>query len=349
LSTKTLIPSNELAQIKTICILGWGLIGDVFIRIALLEAIKERFPESKLTVVVDPASVVALENHPAIDEVFVFSRKKKPVFKYFSTVIKSILILRRRKFDLCVNLYSGGASPKMTRLINARLRLGFNHTKALRKANNIHVDHPSLCENWTLAFGTILAPLGITNIRQGTSYFCSQESLAFAKQWLSDKPKKMVVLNLGTGAKEKNWPIHNFVTLAKNIQDRYSYHPVVLTNPGQAHLVEEFASEAKGDLQYSVLPLEKFSNVAAIIKTIGLIITGDTSIMHLAFGLKCPTLGIFTYTRPEIVDPVDCIHIACFEPGLEVDECGNKFGTSDLSSELCFSKFEELVTLLERT
>jgi len=346
--TKAIITDNELAQVNTICILCWGLIGDVFVRIALLEAIKARFPGSKMTVVVDPASIVALENHPAIDEVISFSRKKKPFYQYVTTVLRNVSILRRRKFDLCINLYSGGSSPLITRLINARLRLGFNHSKALRKANNVQVDHPSLCDNWTLAFGTMLEPLGILNIRQGTSYYCHPESQDFAKQWLADKPDKTLIINLGAGADEKIWSIDKFVLLAKMIQDRYGYHPIVLTNPGQSELVDDFASEATGKLNYSILPLEKFSNVAAIIECAGLIITGDTSIMHLAFGLKCPTLGIFTHTRPEIVHPVDCIHIDCFEPGLEDDECDKKYGRADLSSELCFSRFKELVKLLER-
>ncbi len=57
-------PRPELGDIGTICVLGWGLKGDLFIRIPLIEALKERFPQARITVVVDPGNVIVLENHP---------------------------------------------------------------------------------------------------------------------------------------------------------------------------------------------------------------------------------------------------------------------------------------------
>ncbi len=343
------ITNGELAQIKTICVLCWGLIGDVLIRVSLLEALKERFPESKLTVVVDPPGVVALKNHPDVDELVLFSRKKRPFLKYIYTVISKIRYLRRKKFDLSINLYSGGASPRIIRLINAKNRLGFNHTKALRKSNNWQVDHPDLCTNWTIEIGTVLLPLGIHTVRRGTSFYCNEQELSFADNWLSEIPKKHYVINLAAGVESKIWATHKFVSLAEMIQQKYNYYPIILSNPGQTHLVEQFRSIAADETMYSVLPITSFGNVAAIIKKSDFIITGDTSIMHMAFGLKCPTLGIFTQTRPEIVDPEDSIHIACFKEGRELDSCGQKMGTQELSADYCFSQFEKLITVLEKS
>ena len=59
----------DSTSINKICILSWGLIGDVFIRVPVIEAIKQRFPLASIDVVVDPASVGVLQNHPAINRV----------------------------------------------------------------------------------------------------------------------------------------------------------------------------------------------------------------------------------------------------------------------------------------
>ena len=343
------ISDDDLAQIKTICVLCWGLLGDVLIRVSLLEALKERFPKANLTVVVDPSGFAALENHPAIDELVSFSRKKRPLLKYIYTMLSKVSYLRGKKFDLSINLYSGGASPRMTRLINAKNRLGFNHTKALRKANNWQVEHPGLCKNWTEEFGTVLRPLGIHKVRRGTSFYCKEQDLLFADDWLSEVPEKHFVINLAAGVEEKIWATEKFELLAEMIQHNYKYYPIILSNPGQIHLVDRFREIALDKLKYYVLPTTSFGRVAAIIKKSDFIITGDTSIMHMAFGLKCPTLGIFTQTRPEIVDPEDCIHIACFHEGNELDACGKKAGSQELSVENCFSQFEKLNSLLERS
>jgi len=343
------ITENELSRIKSICVLCWGLLGDVLIRVSLLEALKERFPLANLTVIVDPVGFPALKNHPAIDELIMLSRKKRPFIQYIYTMLNKVIYLRRKNFDLSINLYSGGASPRITRLINAKNRLGFNHTNALRKANNWQVEHPDLCGNWTLAFGTVLQPLGIKKVRRGTSFFCTEQELKSASDWLTELPEKHFVINLAAGNEGKIWATDKFVLLAEMIQRRYKYYPIILSNPGQTHLVEKFRELAKNKLQYFVLPDSSFGFVAAIIKKSNFIITGDTSIMHLAFGLKCPTLGIFTQTRPEIVDPEDCIHIACFRAGRELDICGKRVGLQDLPVEYCLSQLEKLIDLLERS
>lgn len=343
------IPDVELEKIDNICVISWGLIGDVFIRIPLLEAVKQRFPNARLTVIVDPVAVVALEQHPAIDEVVKLSRKSRPFLKYLANTLLTSYHLNRKNFDLSIDLYGGGSSNLLTRLINARLRISFGHKRSLRKVNNFLVDLPEFSGHWTVELGNMLLPLGIKQVRRGTSYYCSKQTLQFADEWLADKPARKLVINLGAGAENKIWDIKNYVELAERIQQNHAIHPIVLTNPGQGYLVDEFSRHASDKLEFTVLPETSFANVAAVISRVGLIITGDTSIMHLAFGLKCPTLGIFTRTRPEVVDPEDCLHVACFKQGIEKDHYGKFYGTQELNPETCYAQFEKLISLLERT
>lgn len=93
-----------LGDIRKICILGWGLKGDLFIRIPIIEALKERFPQARITVVADPGNVIVLENHPDVDQIFAFGRKKTPIYRYVVNTISNTLALRRQHFDLSVNL-----------------------------------------------------------------------------------------------------------------------------------------------------------------------------------------------------------------------------------------------------
>ncbi len=104
LDTDSSRPRPELGDIGTICVLGWGLKGDLFIRIPLIEALKERFPQVRITVVVDPGNVIVLENHPDVDQIFAFGRKKTPIYQYVVNTISNTLALRRQHFDLSVNL-----------------------------------------------------------------------------------------------------------------------------------------------------------------------------------------------------------------------------------------------------
>ena len=340
------INEHELDKVEKICVLCWGLIGDVFIRVAIIEALRQRFPNATILVVLDPASHVVFDCHPDVNEVFVFSRVKHPLYRYIFNTIKSCYVLRRHKFDLSINLYSGGSSPLITRIINARIRLGFDHSEALRKANNLFVSHPSLCTRWTKAFGTILKPLGVDGdqIRQGTSYYVSDKGKSFAREFFQNDEHKYVVINLGARVAEKRWPPERFAELAEFIHEKFGLSPLVLTNPGMTDLVEEFTKEYDGKGHYRIAPLLSLDEVAGLMQHCQYVITGDTSIMHLAFGLKCPTLVLFTFTRPDVVEPEDCFHVDCFIPDdSATDECGNPMGNANIPVGMVCEMFTVLI------
>ncbi len=344
------IDSEELAEVKKICVIFWGLIGDVLLRVPVLEALKARFPSSEITVVIDPPAKGAIKNHPACHEVALFYRTKKSLFKYIYRLGKSVLYLRKQNFDLCVNLYSGGSSPLITRLIKARIRLGFDHTKALRKANNLLVKTPSFCGSWTKAIGVTLEPLGVSidAIRRGSTFYATTEARQFASEFLCKEKKCYFAINLGARVPEKRWPVGKYAELASKISDQYAIQPVVFTNPGMEELSDEFILNYVGDRKCIRVPLLSLDKVAALLEKVGFLVTGDTALMHLAFGVKCPTVVLFTHTRPEVVEPDDCQHVPCFiEDRNSLDECGLPYGMEDIPIEYALRRFEILYAQLD--
>jgi len=342
------IPAEELGNIKRIGVLCWGLIGDVFFRVPVIEALAQRFPEARITAIVDPAGKAVLENHPDCDEVVVITRNKELPFSYLSGFIRGALRLRRQHFDLFVNLYSGGSSPLLTKLSNARIRLGFDHTSALRKANNLLVKKPDFCQHWTKALGKKLQPLGIGDekIRRGTTFVIPEQAKLEAEKLLPEQ-SGLVAFNLGAGVAEKRWPVERFVELARKIHDKFDLKPVVFTNPGMETLSLEFA-EQYGKEQCYVMPKLPLATVAALMRRCVAVVTGDTSLMHLAIGIKAPNLTLFTYTRPEIVEPEDCMHVACFvEDPKILNRCDKPVGTTDIPVTTAMDKFNELMSKIQ--
>lgn len=337
------IAEPELAGVRRICVLCWGLLGDVFMRVPLIEALRQRFPQAHITVVVDPVAVAVLENHPDCNELIPFSRKKRPRWRYLTQTLRQLLYLRRQHFDLCIDLYAGGSSPRFSRIINAETRLSFGHTKALRRANNVLVEHPSFSDNWTKALGTMLEPLRITSnkIRRGTSFYCSASATEYAHRFVENRSKPLVAFNLGAGASDKRWPVECFAALARETNRRHGLTPLVFTNPGMEELAAEFARHY-GDGAV-IAPLLTLDRVGALMLECDYVVTGDTSLMHMAFGLKRPTLALFTYTRPEMVMPEDCLVEACFVESTSGQEyCGKLAGSVDIPVEEALFRLEAL-------
>ena len=337
---------ERLDKVSTILVLCWGLIGDVFIRVPLLEALRKRFPHAHIAVVVDPVAVAVLENHPDCDEVISFDRNKKQRWRYLTETAARLLDLRRRRFDLCLNLYIGGSSNRFSRFINADIRVCFDHTAELRWANNVWVPCPSFADNWTKALGTMLRPLGIADdqIRRGTSFHCSAAAIEYARALVRDKPGPLAAFNLGAGGSDKRWAVENFVALARAIHDRHGLAPLVFTNPGMEELATAFG-RLYGESAV-VVPLLPLARVGALMLECDYVVTGDTALMHLAFGLKRPTLVLFTYTRPEMVSPDDAPCIGCFVENASGEMYRGKLaGSVDVPVELAIERFGDLVKL----
>lgn len=334
---------GDIDSIESILVFCWGLIGDVFLRVPLIEALRRRFPAAYIVVIVDPQSTVVLENHPDCDRLIPLDRPNAANWRHFPGMISMLRSLRRRKFDLSVDLYGGGSSPRASRFVNAEIRLSFGHTVALRRASNLLVEHPPFSGHWSRELGVMLGPLGIATqeIRRGTSFYCSSEAQEFARGFVAGMPKPLVAFNLGAGSHDKRWPVERFVALARAIGARHGFSPLVFTNPGMEDLARQFESLYGGGAV--VAPMLSLDKVGALMQECSYVITGDTSLMHLAFGLKRPTLVLFTFTRPEMVIPEDCLTQACFvESTSGQTYCGKLAGSIDIAVSDAVDKFDFL-------
>ncbi len=335
----------DLDSIHTICINCCGLVGDVFIRVPVIEALKSKFKNAKIITIVDPRAYTVLENQPCIDEIIIYNRDKIPRFKYISNFLKTIMTLRQYNIDLVVDLYSGGTSALISKLICKRYRLGFANTKRLRKANNILVESPSFCGQWSQEFGKMLAPLGIkhSEVRKGASYYCNVDNINAAKKYINNCNDKYITLNLGTGDVRKNWPVENYVSLMLRLNIKYGFVPLVVTNPGMEHLAKQFEEQYQKHATVIRLPLLSLNEVGAFMMMSDFVITGDTSLMHVSFGLKRPTLVLFTHTVPEWHLAEDCACEACFTPDeTNINHCGVPWGKNDLDINYVYGQFESL-------
>jgi ADP-heptose:LPS heptosyltransferase len=321
------------AELKTICINCLGLIGDVLIRAPFIECIAQRCPQASITVIVEPGRDILLRNHPDIDHIIIFNRNKTPRLPYLKNLWNLIRTLRKNKYDLFINLYGGGSSAGITRLSNAKHRFGFFYKKKHAAAYTYGLPHPLFTEHWGKSFGILLAPLGITNkdLRAGTTFIPSQKALISADDIMWESASPWVLINLGAGDIRKIWPIKNQVSLAKWLVEKYHYHLGVFINPGQEFLAREF-SQLYGSSQ-DVTYLDKLSLdvIGALMSKSTFVITGDTGLLHLCFGVKTPSVALFTYTRPEQVLPEDCICIPCFieDPNL-INDHGVRGGKLDI-------------------
>lgn len=311
-------------KLDRICLIFLGLKGDLLLRMPLIDAIKEKLPEALISVLVDKNNIDVVENHPDIHQIITIDRSKVSRYKYVLNNIKTVFALRKNKFDAIINFYCGGSSNFLVRAANPKYRIGFSHTSASRFANNVLIEAPHLPnEHWILYLAHLLLPLGIVpaDVRKGSSFYVNKQGKQYADDLLSTyKNNKYVVFNLGTGVAHKCWPVKSYIELSIKLYEIQGIIPIVFTNPGMEYLTDDFINGINNKIPVIHVPLTSINNLAAIMEKSFAVITGDTSLMHLAFALKKPTIAIFLETNPVWVSPIENWYKACDLRGYKVKD-----------------------------
>ncbi len=106
---------------KRILVIQTAFLGDVILATPVFSELKRLFPEAKIDALVKAGNESLLESHLSLNEVLVFS-KKDGKWKSLIALIRSI---RKRKYDVVINLHRFGSSGIITVLSGANETRGF--------------------------------------------------------------------------------------------------------------------------------------------------------------------------------------------------------------------------------
>ena len=313
---------NEMKDIHSIGVIMFGLLGDVILRTPVLRALHDIYPDARITVIVDPIGKEVLAYNHYVNNIIVIDRKKeKNKLKQNWKKLKGILKVRKQKFDLIVNLYNAGSSKLMVQLSGAKYKLGFcfKENQTIYNVKN-ECSEERLQERQSLYnfMISIVEPLSDKEYSLKPVFDLDENSLKKMDKYLDEfeySREKFYLLNLGASKEDKILDNEKYFYIVKCLYEKYGFSPLVIFNPGQEYLQENFINDF---LKFSDIPYVKLQklplvDIASLIHLTKFIVTPDTGLMHLAMALDNSILAIFTYTHPVFVAPHDDKFIALYE------------------------------------
>src|SRR5207247_6765555 len=105
---------------ERILVIKLRYVGDVLLATPVLSRLRENFPKAQLEILVNPGTDDVVRDHPALDEVLVLERGD------LARQWRFVRELRRRRFDLVIDLTDGDRSAFLSWLSRAPVRLGYN-------------------------------------------------------------------------------------------------------------------------------------------------------------------------------------------------------------------------------
>jgi ADP-heptose:LPS heptosyltransferase len=283
-------------------------IGDVVMTGPVLRAIKENLPEAKITLMASPGGKEAAPLLPWVDEVFAWRVLWQDLGRLsFDPTREWELIeaLRRGSYDAAIILTSFKQTPHpagyVCYLAGIPLRLGESKEwgggvltdGAPPAPDELHQVERNLRLIENVGFGVEDRSLSVhvPNEARGTA-----AELLEARGIAPGAP--YVLLNPWASAQARTYPTHRFALAARLLSEGTGW-PVVVSGTEADRSRSGELLDALGDQGVNLVGATGLSELAALSEGARLVLTNNTSTMHLLDALRTPGVVLFSGTELE--------------------------------------------------
>lgn len=278
------IPPDDVHRI--LCIKPRG-IGDIVLSTIVLDNLTAFFRDARIDYLTEGFAADAVRDLPQVHEVITMDRG--------DSLLSVIRKVRRRRYDLLLDLWSNPRSAQITFLSGARFRVGYGY-RGRRYAYNLRGTAERGSGHSAEHNLALLAPIGVPVVSRRIHYAVRPDEAQRAKTWLTrrfgDRP--VVGLVPSGGWPSKRCPPSTWIALGQALRLRYDPGFVVLWGPGD----EADAAGIVDGLHAVLAPPTSVPSMAGFLAGCSLVIANDSGPMHIAAALDIPTIGLFGPTDP---------------------------------------------------
>jgi predicted lipopolysaccharide heptosyltransferase III len=305
---------------QSILVIKLRYIGDVVLSTPVLSRLREGFPKARITMLVNAGTEEVVQEHPALDEVIVVGPGGMGNWRV-------LVELRRRRFDVVVDLTDGDRSAILGRLSGAPTRIGYNSEHRWRGRLYTHIVKADRFAMHTIQYHLAATQaLGLSGPIPEPHITVARDARDSAKSLLQeamvDPDTPFVCLHPGARWWFKSWPAERFAALADRIQTDSEAQALFLGSERDRKVIGDIATAMQTPGR-SLVGRTRLQEVAAILERAVLMISNDNGPMHIAAAVETPVIGLFGPSDPAIWGPwgvchrtfykqVDCR--SCFHP-----------------------------------
>jgi lipopolysaccharide heptosyltransferase I len=289
---------------QRIAILKPSAIGDIAHALPVATGLRQRFPNAELTWIINDTYRPLLESHPDLDDVISFDRARgrSGWFGSISSFCSFLRQLRRRRFDLIIDLQGLLRSGLMAQATGAKYRLGLASAReGARWFYNVVLPDDLWNMHAVDRYWLAAQAFGIRGPKQFRFPPLDRERNTWLAK-LASWPRPWVMMNLGTRWETKRWPVSHFATVAQQVHLITGGSVILVGGPDEHLLAAEFEQKfsRKG---LSTVGKTTLRELVAILSLSDLVVSNDSGPLHLAAALGRPVLAPFTCTSPTRTGP----------------------------------------------
>jgi ADP-heptose:LPS heptosyltransferase len=273
-------------------------IGDVLVSTPHIHAMKDKYPNSTVDFLLSSNNHFVLANEPLVRNRWIYN-------KTAASAIDILWKVRREQYDFVIDLMD---NPSATSTVLCALAGGkWNVGLSKENAYTYDISVPLLSRKETHIIdrlAMLLTAFGIT--REGVDlrvhYNLLSESKDFASGYLKDhgqREQTLIGINISPGEGTRFWGVENYRALIRWLRKEHGEHPtVILYQPSDKEVAQTIAQQFPDVL---LSPETKtFDQFAALVHALWILITPDTSAVHLAAAFSIPSVVMYVQSNKDL-------------------------------------------------
>lgn len=293
-------------------------IGDVLFSTPLIRAVRHAFPNAYLAYLCNRRTEEILRRNEHLNELFIYERDelvalwKRRKRSAIATVMSLLRAIRRRRFDLAIDLSLGERYSFLLALLGVRRRIGFDYRRRGRFLTHrmiidgYHNDH--VVEH----YARLLGSLGIFLRDRHLELPVSEADSRAAKDRLrhvglkDGQPAIGLIpaggVSWGLHANFRRWSPEGFARVGSSLSERYGAKILIFGESADQAVCTQIAL-AIGPAAVNLVGKTTLGVFVDFIRVCDMIVSNDGGPIHIAAGQDVPTVSIFGPVDPNVYGP----------------------------------------------
>ena len=299
---------SSLADKKSLRILvtRTDRMGDLVLTTPVFAAIRRQFPDCYLAALVMKQYVSILEGNPAIDEIIPYDKAGRQK-KWWQNMLFA-LSLRKKKFDVVVNVHSTNRMHMLSFFAGIPVRAGYNSdARGLLLTHSVPLTRDIKKVHQVNYYREMVKALGCVSANRDMNLetkISREEAQNVLRRYVAPSQKMLIGIAPGaTYGAAKKWFPDRFAETLNRLDEQFSVQGIILGGKADRITAEEVRTSARADM-INLAGETSLREAIYLISQCRLFISNDSGLMHVAGALNVPTIAIFGSTNPTTTSPV---------------------------------------------
>ena len=286
--------------LQHVCLLRLSAIGDTCHALAALRAFQAAWPETRFTWIIGKLEAKLMT--AIVPEIEFITFDKGAAFR---EMWRARAALRRRRFDLLLDLQLSIRASILSRFIHAPIKLGFDRRRARELQwlfTNAQIA-PAASEHVLDSFMGFVRACGIEPQDPQWNVTLPESALKYARSLITD-PRPTLLISPCSSHALRNWSVQGYAALADHAASAHGMRVVLVG--GRSSLEAQMGAAIAAAAHAAVvnqIGKDTLPQLLGLMSRSTVLLSPDSGPAHMATMVGLPVIGLYAATNPQRAGP----------------------------------------------